>query len=583
VVALGWWALPLTRSGAGVEPWVLVPAALACLPLLLLAGTPRLRPVFIVVALAPGVVALLLNPVSRTGWSGLDVAATWLYAGLLGLGVLAYARSPRRRLLVVSILGVAALDQFGQGWLAWWGGGDVSALMTGTVGWHNPFAAFVAAPLLVGWCLVMRGRGAVRLGAALLVPWLGAAVLLSGSRATIGLVLLGALTLVLFAVRSWGEVIRLGGAVSAAPAAVWLLSSSWLMPLGSAVTNTALGRDEAAGGNLVLRAHYDWAGLQLAGQHPLTGAGFDSYGPAGAQYMPADIAASSLVHNGWIQGLVDGGLLLALPLVLATGWPALRALRRVVTGRRAGANAIQLGVSLAALVLLGHALFDIDWQYPSLVALYAITAALLPWRSRRSHDSPTASGATGVVLAVTVGTTVVVSLVSTAMEFPGAAPPAWVRPVEAAIGFRSVALGLPTAAKDGAQLLAAATFDQAEFGDLMARTAAPAADDPALAQTRALALVQRGQIEQGLALSTDVLPATPRPPVILLRADVLAAAGEADQATEWVVYHRDRIQSLQGNVPTTELDNWLASHATAGAHSGTDGRSDAAPRGEAGL
>ena len=43
--------------------------------------------------------------------------------------------------------------------------------------------------------------------------------------------------------------------------------------------------------------------------------------------MPADVAASDLVHNGWIQALVDGGLLLAIPVVVVgTAIPAWRSL-----------------------------------------------------------------------------------------------------------------------------------------------------------------------------------------------------------------------------------------------------------------
>ncbi|MEO8330668.1 MAG: hypothetical protein ABI586_11725, partial [Candidatus Nanopelagicales bacterium] len=222
VIALGWWALPLTRAGGGTDAWSIASALLACIPLLVVARAWELRWPYLLTALAPGVVALLLNAVSRTGWSGLGDAATWLYAGFIGIGVLAYAVTPGRRLLVVALIGVAGIDQFGQGWLAWWGQGDIHATISGTFGWHNPFGAFVAAGLILGWALVVRGTSvggegslgrSASLAAILLVPWLGAAVLLSGSRATLGLVLVAGGALAVCVVRTKGEALRLVGCV----------------------------------------------------------------------------------------------------------------------------------------------------------------------------------------------------------------------------------------------------------------------------------------------------------------------------------------------------------------------------------
>ncbi|HVQ86830.1 MAG TPA: O-antigen ligase family protein [Actinomycetes bacterium] len=581
LLALGWWALPLTRSGAGVDAWSMAAALLACVPLLVVTRAWQIRWPYLAVALVPGMVALALNFTSRTGWTGLGDAAAWLYAGLLGLGVLAYAVTPRRRLLVVTIIGVAGLDQFGQGWLAWWGQGDIHAMISGTIGWHNQFGAFVAAPLILAWCLVIRGSGAARLAAALLVPWLGAGVLLSGSRATIGLVLLAAMTLMVLVIRSWGELARLTGCVLSAPAAVWLLSGSWFMPGSGGVAATALSRDQAAEGNFLVRFHYDWAGLILASKHPLTGSGFDSFGVSGAQYMPADTAASEFVHNGWVQALVDGGILWLLPVVLATAWPAIRAVRRLLAGRRNGANAIQIGVSLALLVLLGHALFDTDWRYPSLLALYAVLAALVPWRSRtalRQVRVATFLGST--VLAMAVVCALGASVVDTTQTNPEAVPPVWVKGIDDLTSVRDLATRLPTSAADQARLLASSGLPDATFSDLMARTAAAAEDNPTLAQIRALALARRGQTDAARQLSESSLPALPRPPVVVWRAEVLAETDGVAPARAWVQLQLDRLRALQGGVPLAELEEWLSRHPATVTDSDRNGRVSISDGGE---
>lgn len=560
-VALGWWALALTRDAGGTDGWSLVIGIALCLPALAVTKVGHIRSRVLALALTPGLVALVLNLTSPTGWTGLDTAASALYAGLLALVVLGYARTPSRRLVVVAWLAVAALDQFGQGWLAWWGGGDTQALMLGSFGWHNPFAAFLAGPVVIGWCLLMRGSGAARLAAALTVPWLGAAIMLSGSRATLGLCVLAALGLAVFSVRGWDELAWLAGGVVSAPMAVWLLSAPWLMGAGSALPVAATNRVESGSGNFILRAYYDWAGLQLAARRPLTGAGYDSYGPAGSQYMPDHVAASDYVHNGWIQALVDGGIVLAIPVVIATAWPAIRALRRVLAGRRAGANAVQLGASTAVLVLLAHALFDIDWQYPSVVALFAITAALLPWRTQAMNNQRAGSGAapiaTSAFLVVTLLLAVTAGLMAAALRQPDAELPRWAAAVESAVPFHSWALNAPNAERDGQRLLQAATLDPATFDGLMASTSRAAMDDPALAQIRSLALALRGERSEALDLSDQALPERPRPTVVLLRAEVLEQVGDVAAARLWVELNLARLQELQGNVPTAELEEWL--------------------------
>ena len=311
----------------------------------------------------------------------------------------------------------------------------------------------------------------------------------------------------------------------------------------------------------MLRGYYDLAGLQLASNNVLTGTGVDSFGDGGAQYMPADVAASDLVHNGWIQALVDGGVLLAVPVVVVTLIPALRALLRLLRGRRAGANAVQVGASAAVLVLLGHALFDFDWQYPSLLALYAILASLLPWRATvsGSPSTPSCVVRSGLV-AVSAAVAVAACWAGTAIRYPNGEPPSWLAPAEHVVSLDAMRANLHTADGDQALLEQAATLDEASFRAVMDRTAALAGVNPELAQLRALAMGRRGSLDEMRVTSDGALPGDPRPPVILTRAEVLWLSGEHERAREWVSEQYRRITGLQGNVPVADLEEWLASH-----------------------
>ena len=269
-----------------------------------------------------------------------------------------------------------------------------------------------------------------------------------------------------------------------------------------------------------------------------------------------------MVHNGWLQALVDGGLVLAVPVVLVTGWPALRALRRILAGRRAGANAVQLGASAAVLVLLAHALFDVDWQYPSLLALYR--------RARRAAALAELGARGGTRLAVTLlrwsrqaccrrgrpGSPGGAERYGPGAPAGAAAPVGDLRSTRSS-PFQQWSQRAPVALQDGRRLLEPSPMDDQLFDQLMASTQRAAEDDPALAQVRALALARQGDLDDALALSDRVLTAEPRPPVILLRAEVLEAVGDGSAARLWVELNLARLQELQGNVPTADLEKWL--------------------------
>jgi O-antigen ligase len=103
-------------------------------------------------------------------------------------------------------------------------------------------------------------------------------------------------------------------------------------------------------------------------------------------------AYSPLAHNGLLQGLAEGGLLLGIPLVvalLAAAYVLLRALRHPSLWR-----GVPFAAGITGLGLLAHGLVDFDWTFPADVGVLAICVALAAaprWHGRASDpDVPAA-------------------------------------------------------------------------------------------------------------------------------------------------------------------------------------------------
>ena len=105
-------------------------------------------------------------------------------------------------------------------------------------------------------------------------------------------------------------------------------------------------------------------------------------GLGGAGTVAAEVGeragATAYAHNGYLQALSDGGLLLCLPLlvVLVTlAWAVLRALPAAV----ARADLVQVGAAVTLLVLGLHSGMDFDWAYPSLLLLVPLLSLTFVW------------------------------------------------------------------------------------------------------------------------------------------------------------------------------------------------------------
>ena len=91
---------------------------------------------------------------------------------------------------------------------------------------------------------------------------------------------------------------------------------------------TLQGRESAQSleGNGAARLAFWQVAAELGAEHPLTGAGFDSFGGASVR-LPDGVTAATHVHNGYLQAFSDGGATPAWrPLAVATGLPLLAGL-----------------------------------------------------------------------------------------------------------------------------------------------------------------------------------------------------------------------------------------------------------------
>jgi O-antigen ligase len=537
-VALVVWAVPVTHGTGGRDPWVLGLGLLSVVPALLLVRPWRVLPTWQVsVAMAPAVAALIVCLTAPTGFDGLDETATLAYCGGLYVATRSWAVDALRRRLLMVMLALVGLEQFTQAYLPWWGGGSVRTMMVGTFYWHNQYAAFVLGTGLVAGVLAVRGSGLVRRVGWLTAPWCLASLLFAGSRASLAtFVVAWTVVLVLSFLDRKGRIAALSlVAVSLGLAA--FLTSPLLMDDAGWFTSTVQAREssQSVEGNGRGRIELWRAAVGLGSDHPVTGAGFDSFGSAGATRMPAGYTLSTYVHNGYLQAFSDGGLVLLLPLTVATGLALALGLRLLLRRRRED-DLVAVAVPVALLALILHAGVDFDWAYPSLAALFALLAALLPTRdvslrrTRRAGPAVCLLGLTLVVVAVPA------AVRSSALRAPGADVPPWAAAVGTVVPLHGTLDWLPAASVCRDELSAPQRYTR-EHG--LRCTARAAQDDPSLALLRAQTQARNGQVATGIRAADAVIAehGQRRPMLRIAYAGVVREAGRVDDA-------RDELEDL---------------------------------------
>ncbi len=550
VLALLAWAVPLTHGAGGRDPWVLGLALVALAPALLATRPWRVLPAWqVLLAVTPGLASIVVCLTAPTRWDGLDEVATLVYAGLLAVVVRAWATSRSRRHALLGVLALVGLEQFFQAYVPWWGGGSVFRLMVGTFYWHNQFSAFMVGAGVLAGVLAVRGDGALRIVGWLTAPWCFAGLLFAGSRAGLGTFVVVWLVVVVLAFVDRRGRVGVLALVAVALGLATLLASPLLMQDSGSPFATLQGRESAQSleGNGAARLAFWQVAAELGAEHPLTGAGFDSFGGASVR-LPVGVTSATHVHNGYLQAFSDGGGPLVAALALATGLPLLAGLRALLSrSRRRDDELVAIGVPLAMLGLVLHSGVDFDWSYPSLLAFFAILAGLVAPAPQRA-EAPVGvwqRGAAVVAVALLL-VSVPAAVRASGLRASAAEVPLWAQPVTSVVPSSGHLSWLPAASVCRSMLRGS---DQADLRIALDCTERAAADNPGLQMDRAKALVVTGRPAAGVALAADVADAhSERRPMLLLgQADVLATAGRVAEA-------RATLLRLRGVLATTGPD-----------------------------
>jgi hypothetical protein len=382
VALLAIWAVPFTRAtgGRGVHNELLfVAALLVLLPAIRVWRAPTGS---VVLAALTAAAALLVCVFAPSGWYGSDVAAGYAIAAAMFLAARRYVRDAERRTLIAAGVCLAGLYQFSQAFTAWWGGRDPAAEMSGTFYWHNPYAAFLLPGAIIGLGLILTRHSPWNAVGWVSTPLCTAGVVFSSSRATQAPLAVGFVLVLALGLRNRASVIRGIGATAATAAVTLALPGPPLFPHYSApwAATAARGARQSLSQNGGFRTEFWREALQVAAHHPVVGSGYHVLATASALYTPSGWARSPQAHDGYLQALSDGGLLLGVPFLLAVAIVLAWALRRVWAAMRRrgegqGPDIVQLCAGIALLGGLAHSAVDFDWSHPSILVEAALLAA----------------------------------------------------------------------------------------------------------------------------------------------------------------------------------------------------------------
>ncbi len=358
-----------------------IPATVASLP------TLRRLPTWIVVLLVAWTVGPLISLLFadvRAGWvRPVASMAAFVPVALATLHLL------RRRWGSTAILVIVGLA-LGRAWygslLGWWGGstsrGEPAWM---ALSWHNQSGTLMAV-LGIGALGVALVR--TRWSRLVAVPAASvglAAAWLSGSRAVVACVALAVTVVVLAALRRRvGRAAAVTTMVTAALAVAMVVGLGAMFGGASSQPGSGSGglteqpvtaRQQDAIGNLQARFGHWEAALRMFASSPLTGTGPGSYEWSSVPVYPDDTNRTSSAHGEQGRGArrtrsvgrwrCRGA---------AVGCPGLAVLS---TLRRPGRNELDVTAAGVVTLLVSHAALDFDWDYPVLVALLAIAAAVL--------------------------------------------------------------------------------------------------------------------------------------------------------------------------------------------------------------
>ncbi len=364
LVVVFWWLLPGDGGFGtlGLAPlmwWMLALAPLAVAEARFLARTTAVAVGLVSTALVASVVLGQF----RSGF--VDPLAG--YALMVEVGLAAHRLVRRRwgRPALVGLLSVSMVTAWVLGAAVWFGSiGEPRWLV---LSWHNQSAAVMAAGAAWFAALAWRSPGIARIGSVVGSGACLAAVYLTGSRG--GLIVVGAGLALVAGLRvrdRWKVLVSLVGVAVAVSLALGVTFFRGDSPLEQ--------REGTAEVNAVARfAHWE-AAVGMFADDPITGLGVGSYAPAAPGFNRADMHLTSSAHNEFLELAAEGGVLVAIPVLLLVTGGAVGALR---LARRSVSDPLQLGAAGLVLVLGAHALIDFDWLYPVLAGYFAAGLGML--------------------------------------------------------------------------------------------------------------------------------------------------------------------------------------------------------------
>jgi hypothetical protein len=387
------WLLLLTTDSGGFHRASTAVAAAATLPALLVTRPWRRVPALLLaatgLAAAGAVVVLMTTP---AGWQQSDSPAAQLFGLLVLVTTIAYCRTPTRRTAVAVVLLAAIPLQFAPAWRAWQGSADPNHLMVGTFYWHNQLGIWMTATGLFATAIATAGNGRLRTAALVLAPLANACVLLSTSRTSLGLLVLGQLAVLAVVPGNANRrmaLLRWAATLVATAALLIFLTSTLFFDhpwKGVPVLTGSTGAESIAGdrgseslaSNGSDRFHWTAAALDSWVESPVNGRGFGSFSHTQVDHV-SGAGYSTFVHNAYAEALTSGGLLFGGPILVCAVLVGVAAVRALLASLRRGApeRGVLAGAAIASGVLLVHAGLDFDWHYPSLVALLGVFGGLV--------------------------------------------------------------------------------------------------------------------------------------------------------------------------------------------------------------
>ena len=399
LIATGWWLIELTRSWAGRDaPSVTVGAALLAIAVLLIRPDRVLPHFTILLATALSVAAFVVPLTAPTGWAGAPDGALYACGAWLAVVVAAtVVRRPEATLWLLVLLVASAPIEFMSGWVAWWGGKDPTRPMIGTFYWHNPYAAFLVAGGLVGLAFWVWRRRIFAVLGLLSFSFAAIGIVYSTSRASLAVFIVGFALIGVGAIvnaQRWRSLRQVATAAVVGSAATFFVGGPPFFPHRSSPVAGEQSRTagQSLGQNGGYRLDFWRDTLGVFRRHPLTGGGYKSLVHASVGHAPKGQPLSPYAHNGYLQPLGEGGLILGIPFLVAAALVAYLCVRAIIRGlvrRQALPETVVVAIALAMVML--HSFVDFDWTYAAGMGLFAILAGLvvgLSLRSRTSNEAP---------------------------------------------------------------------------------------------------------------------------------------------------------------------------------------------------